>query len=137
MGRGWVEGGYTTIGQPPQTDRIYNYKDKIKLYNFHPFLLFLRSFHVRYFIDCSNIFDNAFYCSMCSFLFCWNNGIVLDSSVRSRERTIVPWERRQVLRKHILLYNLGWRLATAQEKTIWVRDGASAIGFSVSPIQSH
>ena len=33
---------------------------------------------------------------MCSFFF-WNDGIVLDRSVRSRERIIVPQEQRPAL----------------------------------------
>ena len=33
---------------------------------------------------------------MCSFFF-WNDGIVLDCSVRSRKRTIFPQERRPAL----------------------------------------
>ena len=40
-GRGWVKGGNTAIGQPHQTKIIYDYTDKLKLYNFQPFLLFL------------------------------------------------------------------------------------------------
>ena len=40
-GRGSVKRGNKAIGQPHQTDRIYNYTDKIKLNNFPPFLIFL------------------------------------------------------------------------------------------------
>ena len=50
-----------------------------------------RLFHVRSFNNHSNIFKNAFY------VFVRKNGIVLDNSVRSHERTIVPMERRPVL----------------------------------------
>ena len=45
------------------------------------------------FTNRSNIFKNAFY----AFVFFLNDGIVLDRSVRSRERTIVPQERRPAL----------------------------------------
>ena len=46
-GRDWVEERLDReVTQPlvnpiDQTDRIYNYTDKLKRYNFHPFLLFL------------------------------------------------------------------------------------------------
>ena len=66
---------------------------------FRTFLVFLntsgpffstnyRSFQVRSLIDRSNIFKNAFYVFSVRSLF-RNIGIVLDNSVRSRERTIV------------------------------------------------
>ena len=45
------------------------------------------SFNVRYFIDCSKIFKNSFYGFV---LFFRNYGIVLDNSVCSRKRTVVP-----------------------------------------------
>ena len=49
-------GGNTPISQPHQTDRIYNPKDELKLYNFHLFLLFLDDLeHIpnRTILDCS------------------------------------------------------------------------------------
>ena len=86
------------IGQPHQTDRVYKYMNKLKLYNFHPFLLILKDLKhspdrmipdcsfppitvrstIHSFIDCSNIFKNAFYVFVPFF---GNNGIVLNSSV--------------------------------------------------------
>ena len=54
-----------------------------------------RSFHVcsLYIYTFIDIFKNAFYV----FVLFFNSGIVLDNSVRSCERTSVPWERRPAL----------------------------------------
>jgi len=41
-GRGWVMGGNTAIGQPHQTNRIYDYTFKLKLYHFHPISIISR-----------------------------------------------------------------------------------------------
>ena len=52
-----------------------------------------QAFPFRSFTNRSNILKNAFY----AFIVCWNDWIVLDRSICSREKTIVPQERRPAL----------------------------------------